>query len=107
MVRTVKHPNVRMIIDYYHLREENEDPGILETAKLEIVHLHFANAHGRVWPRDLSEDDHYAEFFRYLKKTNYSGGISIEGKGSFDNDGAPSRAFFQKALSSNIAAKKV
>ena len=103
MVRRVKHPNVRMIIDYYHLREENEDPSILETAKREIVHLHFANPHGRVWPHDLSEDDHYAEFFRYLKKTNYSGGISIEGKGSFENDGAASRAFFQKALSSNTA----
>ena len=98
MLRTVKHPNVRMIIDYYHLREENEDPRILETAKREIVHLHFANPHGRVWPHDLSEDDHYAEFFRYLKKTNYSGGISIEGKGSFEKEGAASRAFFQKTL---------
>jgi len=99
MVRTVKHPNVRMIIDYYHMREENEGAAILETGKHEIVHLHFANPHGRVWPRELSEDDHYREFFGYLKKTDYSGGISIEGKGSFDHDGAASRAFLQKALS--------
>ena len=98
MVRRVNHPNVKMIIDYYHLREENEDPRILETAKGEIVHLHFANPHGRVWPHELSEDDHYAEFFRQLKKVNYSGGISVEGKGSFDNDGAASRSFFQKAF---------
>jgi len=98
MVRRVKHPNVRMIVDYFHLREENEDPSILEAGKREIVHLHFANPHGRVWPHDLSEDDHYAEFFRYLKKTNYSGGISVEGKGSFEKDGAASQAFFQKAL---------
>lgn len=95
MVRTVKHPNVRMIIDYYHLREENEDPRILETAQREIVHLHFANPHGRLWPHDLAEDDHYAEFFRYLKKTGYSGGISIEGKGTFQNDAAASRSFFR------------
>jgi D-psicose/D-tagatose/L-ribulose 3-epimerase len=98
MVRTVKHPNVRMIIDYYHLREENEDPRILEAAQREIVHLHFANPHGRLWPHDLSEDDHYVEFFRYLKKTNYSGGISIEGKGTFENDAAASRAFFRAAV---------
>lgn len=98
MVRTVKHPNVRMIIDYYHLREENEDPRIVETARREIVHIHFANPHGRVWPHDLSEDDHYAAFFGYLKKTGYSGGISVEGKGSLENDGAASLAFFRQAL---------
>lgn len=98
MVRMVKHSNVRMIIDYYHLREENEDAKILETAQREIVHMHFANPHGRVWPHDLAEDDHYADFFRYLKKTGYSGGISIEGKGSFENDAAASRGFFRSAL---------
>ena len=98
MVRKVKHPNVRMIIDYYHLREENEDPKIIETGKEEIVHIHFANPHGRIWPHDLSEDDHYTSFFNYLKKTGYSGGISIEGQGSFEKDGAASLAFFHQNL---------
>ena len=98
MVRTVKHPNVRMIIDYYHLREENEDPRIVETARREIVHIHFANPNGRLWPHNLSEDDHYAAFFGYLKKTGYSGGISVEGKGSLENDGLASLAFFRQAL---------
>jgi sugar phosphate isomerase/epimerase len=98
MVRAVKHPNVRMIIDYYHLREENEDPRIVEVARREIVHLHFANPHGRLWPHDLTEDDHYSSFFQYLKKMGYSGGISIEGKGSFETDGAASRAFFRQEL---------
>jgi D-psicose/D-tagatose/L-ribulose 3-epimerase len=98
MVRKVKHPNVRMIIDYYHMREENEDPKILETAKNEIVHIHFANPHGRTWPHDLSEDDHYASFFNYLKKTAYSGGISIEGQGTFDKDATASLAFFRQNL---------
>jgi D-psicose/D-tagatose/L-ribulose 3-epimerase len=98
MVRLVKHPNVRMIIDYYHLREENEDPRIIETARREIVHLHFANPNGRLWPRELREDDQYVAFFQYLKKIGFSGGISIEGKGSFEKDGAASRAFFREAL---------
>jgi len=98
MVRTVKHPNVRMIIDYYHMREENEDPAILETARHEIVHMHFANPHGRLWPHDLAEDDHYTTFFQLLKKTGYTGGISIEGHGTFDADAAASRAFFRQAL---------
>ena len=98
MVRRVKHPNIRMIIDYFHLRDENEDPRIIEIGRREIVHLHFANPHGRVWPRDLAEDDHYAAFFGYLKKTGYSGGISIEGQGSFERDGKASREFFRQAL---------
>ena len=98
MVRRVKHPNVRMIIDYFHLREENEDPRIIEVGRREIVHLHFANPHGRMWPHDLMEDDHYATFFGYLKKTGYSGGISIEGQGSFEKDGKASREFFRQAL---------
>src|SRR5438067_3423888 len=96
MVRRVKHPNIRMIIDYFHLREENEDPRIIEIGKREIVHLHFANPHGRAWPHDLVEDDHYAAFFGFLKKTGYSGGISIEGDGSFEKDGKASREFFRQ-----------
>ena len=98
MVRTVKHPNVRMIIDYYHMRVENEDPRIVETAKHDIVHLHFANPHGRVWPHDLSEDEEYKKFFHYLGGIGYSGGISVEGKGSFDADGTATRAFFREAV---------
>src|SRR5581483_358376 len=98
MVRTVKHPSVRMIIDYCHMRVENEDPRIVETAKHDIVHLHFANPHGRVWPHDLSEDGQYKKFFRYLGDIGYSGGISVEGKGSFDADGTATRAFFREAV---------
>ena len=98
MVRMVKHPNVRMIIDYYHLRQENEDPRIVETAQQEIVHLHFANPMGRIWPHDLSEDTYYEPFFRYLKNVGYAGRISIEGRGSFDADAVRSLAFFRQAL---------
>jgi D-psicose/D-tagatose/L-ribulose 3-epimerase len=98
MVRRVKHTNVRMIIDYFHLCEENENPRIIEEAKREIVHLHFANSHGRLWPHALSEDDHYGAFFAALKKIGYSGGISIEGQGLFEKDGSASRAFFRQAL---------
>ena len=98
MVRMVKHSNVRMIIDYFHLREENEDPRIIENAQREIVHLHFANPQGRVWPHDLSEDAQYESFFRYLKKVGYTARISIEGRGSFDADADRSLAFFREAL---------
>ena len=98
MVRRVKHPNVAMIIDYYHMRVENEDPHILEKGKREIVHIHFANPDGRKWPHDLSEDSVYKEFFALVKTTGYSGGISIEGRGTIAADAAASMAFFKQAL---------
>src|SRR5262249_33168599 len=98
IVRMVKHPNVRMIIDYYHLREENEDARIVETAQREIVHFHFANPQGRVWPHDPGEDAGYESFFRNMKSVNFTGRISIEGRGSFDADGARSLSFFRQAF---------
>ena len=98
LVNEVKHPNVKMIIDYYHLREEKEDPEILERAGSQIVHLHFANPTGRRWPKSPDEDPVYARFFELLKKIGFRGGISIEGQGTFDEDAAASLAFFRKEL---------
>ncbi|HLH39770.1 MAG TPA: sugar phosphate isomerase/epimerase family protein [Bryobacteraceae bacterium] len=98
LVREVNHPRVQMIIDYYHLRAENEDPEIVRAAREHIVHMHFANPEGRRWPRDASEDPMYARFFRIVKEVNYRGGISIEGNGAFESDGAASLAFFRSEL---------
>ena len=99
LVNEVHHPNVKMIIDYYHLREEKEDPEILRTARKEIVHLHFANPNGRVWPKQPDEDPEYRRFFALIKQTGFRGGISIEGKGTFENDAVQSLAFFRRELS--------
>ena len=98
LVREVNHPNVRMIIDFYHLREENEDPEIIWKARKEIVHFHFANPRGRVWPKSPTEDPEYAKFFDLVKKIHFRGGISIEGNGSVEEDGAASLKFFREEL---------
>ena len=98
LVREVDHPNVRMIVDYYHLRVENEDPEIIWKARREIVHFHFANPQGRRWPKSPSEDPEYATFFALVKKIRFRGGISIEGDGSFEQDARASLAFFHQEL---------
>jgi sugar phosphate isomerase/epimerase len=98
LLEEVNHPNVKMIIDYYHLRVEQEDPEIVRRAREHIVHLHFANPNGRKWPHDPGEDAEYGRFFAILKDTGYSGGLSIEGSGSFENDGAASMEFFRTEL---------
>jgi sugar phosphate isomerase/epimerase len=98
LVHEVNHPGAQMIIDYYHMRIENEDPEIVRTAKEHIVHLHFANPMGRRWPHSPDEDPVYAKFFQILKEINYQGGLSIEGNGTFEADGAASLAFFKEEL---------
>jgi len=100
LVHEVDHPNVRMIVDYYHLRVENEDPEIIWKARREIVHFHFANPHGRRWPRSVTEDPEYGRFFALVKKIGFRGGISIEGNGSFEEDARASLDFFHRELSS-------
>jgi D-psicose/D-tagatose/L-ribulose 3-epimerase len=98
LVSEVNHPQVKMIIDYYHLRVEREDPEIVRKAKNHIVHLHFANPNGRLWPKLPDEDAEYHRFFSILKQINYAGGLSIEGNGTFENDAEASLAFFRTEL---------
>jgi D-psicose/D-tagatose/L-ribulose 3-epimerase len=98
LVREVNHPNVKMIIDYFHLREEREDPEILRQAREHVVHLHFANPNGRRWPKLPDEDAEYHRFFQIVKQINYAGGLSIEGTGTFEDDAAASLSFFRREL---------
>ena len=98
LVREVNYPNVRMIVDYYHLRAENEDAEVIYRARNEIVHFHFANPRGRLWPKSPSEDPGYPRFFQLLKEIGFHGGISIEGKGTIEQDGRDSLAFFRQEL---------
>ena len=98
LVHDVNHPSVKMIIDYYHLRVEKEDPEIVERARNEIVHLHFANPAGRRWPKSPDEDPVYGQFFAVVKKIDYRGRISIEGQGTLDDDATGSLEFFRKEL---------
>ena len=99
LAHQVNHPNVKIIVDFYHLRQENEDPDIIRVAQKDIVHLHFANPTGRLWPRSAAEDPQYQRFFSLLKEIGYQGGLSIEGNGTFEDDGAASLQFFKQMLS--------
>lgn len=80
LAKAVNHPNVRLLVDFYHMACENENPEIILEAGTEYIrHLHIANPAGRVWPINPEEAE-YSAFFKCLKQINYNGGISIEGK---------------------------
>jgi len=66
-----------LMIDFYHLASEQEDPAIVLEANQHIRHLHVANPQGRVFPLSWSEFD-YAPFFANLRKIGYDKRISVE-----------------------------
>lgn len=77
LVRAVDRPEIKLLVDYYHLSEEGEDPAIIAEAGPLLAHTHIANPAGRVYPLSLDESA-YAGFFANLCKIGYAGRISIE-----------------------------
>ena len=77
LVKAVGDPNFELLVDFYHLASEQEDPKILVEAKDHIRHLHMANPQGRVFPLTWDEFD-YAPFFATLRSIGYAGRMSIE-----------------------------
>lgn len=79
LVRAVDHPRFRVLVDFYHLSEEKEDPGVLLEAGALLRHTHIANPAGRVFPAKADEAA-YAPFFANLAAIGYRGGLSIEAR---------------------------
>jgi sugar phosphate isomerase/epimerase len=77
LVKAIDDPNVQLMIDFYHLASEREDPAIVSRAKDYIRHLHIANPNGRVVPVAWEEYD-YAPFFAALRQIGYRRRISVE-----------------------------
>jgi D-psicose/D-tagatose/L-ribulose 3-epimerase len=77
LVNAVGDPNFQLLIDFYHLASEKEDPAIILEAAEHLRHLHMANPQGRVFPLDWDEFD-YAPFFANLRRIGYPGRISVE-----------------------------
>jgi D-psicose/D-tagatose/L-ribulose 3-epimerase len=77
LVKAIDHPNFQLMIDFYHLASEREDPAIVLQARDHIRHLHVANPQGRVYPLAWDEYD-YAPFFANLRKIGYDKRISVE-----------------------------
>jgi D-psicose/D-tagatose/L-ribulose 3-epimerase len=76
LAREVGHPNIRLLIDFYHLVMEQEDPEIVLEAGAEIRHLHFAGIEGRRFPSEMTPAG--TRFFKLLMEIQYSGRCSIE-----------------------------
>jgi len=76
LVKAAGPENIKLLIDYYHLVMERENPEIILDAGSYIKHIHFANPAGRVYPAE--KVDGYIRFMDLLKRIGYAGRISIE-----------------------------
>jgi len=98
LVEAVGHPNFQLMIDFYHLASEHEDPAIVLRAKEHIRHLHVANPQGRVFPARWEEFD-YAPFFANLRAIGYDKRISVEGSATdFAAQAPPAIALLRRAF---------
>jgi D-psicose/D-tagatose/L-ribulose 3-epimerase len=77
LVKAIDDPNFQLMIDFYHLASEREDPAIVIGAREHLRHLHMANPQGRVYPLVWDEYD-YAPFFANLRRIGYDRRISVE-----------------------------
>lgn len=76
LVKAVDRENIKLLVDYYHLVMEKEDPEIMSDAGSYIKHIHLANPAGRVYPSKA--EDGYIHFINLLKRIGYEERISIE-----------------------------
>jgi D-psicose/D-tagatose/L-ribulose 3-epimerase len=98
LIKAVSDPNIQLIVDFYHMAEETEDPAVISVAAKHIRHLHMANPQGRVFPLVWNEFN-YASFFSNLKKIGYNKRISIEARtADFPTDAPRAIAFLRQAL---------
>ena len=92
------HPNVRVLVDFYHLTEEAEPvQHLLEDGREFLRHVHFANPTGRVFPVRGDEAD-YGSFIDALKTLGYDLHVSCEAyaPNGFDHDAPLARRFFDE-----------
>jgi D-psicose/D-tagatose/L-ribulose 3-epimerase len=76
LVKAIDRENIRLLVDYFHLVMEKENPEIILEAGSYIKHIHFANPAGRVYP--IEAEDGYFRFMNLLRQIGYEGRISVE-----------------------------
>ena len=98
LVQAVNDPNFQLMVDFYHLAVEKEDPAIIIKARDHIKHLHMANPCGRVFPLKW-EEFNYAPFFENLRKIGYAKTISVEARTSdFESDAPRAIGLLRRAF---------
>jgi D-psicose/D-tagatose/L-ribulose 3-epimerase len=108
LAREVNHLKIRLIVDFYHLAFEQEDPAVILEARDMIVHTQIADPRERTFPMAGSDEQIYAQFFKNLQAIGYRGRISIEANSKdLEKDAGASLAFLKKLASTYGKAQAV
>ena len=88
---------VRVLVDFYHLTEENEPVDhLLMYGNNYLQHVHFAKPEGRVYPSS-AEAELYIPFINVLKEIGYDERVSCEAySDNFRDDSKKTVEFFRK-----------
>ncbi len=85
LVREVKQPEIKLLVDLFHLTEEDEPFDDIYQAQSELVHVHIPvpDIEGvNPYPKRFL----HKKFFQYLKQIDYQGRITVEDNGGRFNN---------------------
>ena len=74
LAEAVSHPNVQLLVDYYHYMLENDH--LLPPMMSALHHCHFADPEGRKYPLEWKKE--FQSFVQELEENGYHERISIE-----------------------------
>jgi sugar phosphate isomerase/epimerase len=96
LARAVKRRPVRIIVDFYHLAFEHEDPDVMLAERDLIVHTQIADPASRDFPVRAEGEPRYARFFQNLAAIGYEARISVEANSAnLAGDGPAALAFLK------------
>jgi sugar phosphate isomerase/epimerase len=97
LVEATNHPNVRLLVDFWHMLKDGEDPNEIVVHGQWIRHAHVAEKEGRMAPGTSGDD--FGPFLRALKRIDYRGTISYEcGWKKFPDDAFDSLKNFREVV---------
>lgn len=104
MVEELNLPNVKLVMDYYHMKPMGDDIFDVEKYMKYVAHLHYSGL-GENWSRPQINEDNYDELvkiFASVKALGYDGTISNESDNSrFDEEGAKALEIMKRAYAAS------
>ena len=78
IIRPMKMDNLKLMVDLFHMAKQGDDfQYLLDICKDWIVHVHFAEIEGRVYPIEANKKQ-YENIIRQMVEHGYRGRISVE-----------------------------
>ncbi len=98
-MKKVNRDNFKVLCDFYHVHQNNEDISVLEKYKDDIVHIHMASS-TRGTP-DMTDRAFVEDRLLMLKKIGYKGNVSYECALSADDEAVKQMIDWHRSIVNN------